>query len=138
MDAVIKCRLIYLCKGNDEYCENPRIWAGEAIRKIKKKNIMCISPDVADYKLYFEKKILPGTIVSREKGWIFTCDTLLVHMNIPSVRASMLMMLAWTLQKQIILVSSIDSPWLIRHANYHFEKLEDAIDCLELEEPETI
>jgi len=57
-----------------------------------------------------------------------TCDTILAKCDFPSYGTAMEIMFAWSLQKQIIVVTNSHSPWIRYHANHVFPTIDEALD----------
>ena len=95
---------------------------------------MSLSPTDADYRGQESIAGMPKRIVERDKKDIVTCDTILAKCDQPSWGTAMEIMFAWSLHKQIIVVTSSMSPWIRYHADYVFPTLDEALKAMEYPE----
>ena len=128
---MIEARLVYLAGPIYEQDDTCIRWRKATHKLLMKKNIMCLKPTDADYRGMERKPDIPERIVKRDKTDIMTCDTVLAKCDHPSYGTAMEIMFAWSLRKQIIVVTNSYSPWIRYHADYIFPTLEEALNNLE-------
>ena len=128
---MIDARLVYLAGPIYEQDDTCIRWRKAAQKILRTKNIMSIAPTDVDYRGYEQNMIDPGIIVKRDKNWIMTCDTILAKCDFPSYGTAMEIMFAWSLQKQIIAVTTSHSPWIRYHANHVFSTIDQALEQFE-------
>ena len=123
-------KLIYLAGPiNGKTDEECRAWREQMRTRFAKKNIMTVSPLWNDYRgVELENA---EKLVNKDKDWIMTCDTLVAFCEEPSFGTAMEIYFAWTLHKQIIVVSSRESPWLHYHADVVVDNLDKVLDLVE-------
>ena len=131
---MIEARLIYLAGPIYEQDDTCIRWRKAAQKILRKKNIMSIAPTDVDYRGYERKEEAPQQIVKRDKGWIMDCDTVLAKCDFPSYGTAMEIMFAWSLQKQIIVVTNSHSPWIRYHASHVFPTVDEALNNLRFPE----
>jgi nucleoside 2-deoxyribosyltransferase len=131
---MIEARLVYLAGPIYEQDDTCIRWRKAAHKILMTKNIMCIKPTDADYRGQETQKYIPETIVQKDKSDIMTCDTILAKCDFPSYGTAMEIMFAWSLQKQIIVVTNSFSPWIRFHASFIFPTVEKALDNLKFPE----
>jgi len=124
-------RLVYLAGAIYEQDDTCIRWRKTASALLRKKNIMSLRPTDADYRGKEQSKHIPETIVQKDKRDIMTCDTILAKCEVPSFGTAMEIMFAWSLRKQIIVVTNSFSPWIRYHADEIYPTLEEAIKSLE-------
>jgi nucleoside 2-deoxyribosyltransferase len=127
---MIDARLVYLAGPIYEQDDTCIRWRKAAQKILRKKNIMSIAPTDVDYRGYERREQTANQIVKRDKGWIMDCDTVLAKCDFPSYGTAMEIMFAWSLQKQIIVVTNSHSPWIRYHASHVFPTLDEALDNL--------
>ena len=123
--------LVYLAGPIYEMDDTCIRWRKAASLLLRKKGIMSLSPTDADYR---GKEIIAGMpkqIVERDKKDIVTCDTMIAKCDTPSWGTAMEILFAWSLQKQIIIVTNSKSPWITYHATQIVSTVEEAINLLE-------
>ena len=128
---MIKSRLVYLAGPIYEQDDTCIRWRDMAARILKKKNIMSLKPTDADCR---GKETIAGMaerIVKKDKGDIVYCDTILAKCDHPSYGTAMEIMFAWSLQKQIVVVTNSKSPWIQYHADHIFLTLDEALKNFE-------
>tara|TARA_Y100000996_G_scaffold410636_1_gene393367 strand:- start:801 stop:1196 length:396 start_codon:yes stop_codon:yes gene_type:complete len=128
---MIASRLVYLAGPIYEQDDTCIRWRKAAQALLRKKNIMSIAPTDVDYRGHERRQEAPQQIVKRDKRWIMDCDTILAKCDFPSYGTAMEIMFAWSLQKQIIVVTSSHSPWIRYHASHIFPTIEDALESME-------
>lgn len=131
----MKVRLVYLAGAIYEMDDTCVRWRKAASALLRKKGIMSLKPTDADYR---GKETIAGMsteIVEKDKRDIMTCDTILAKCDHPSFGTSMEIFFAWTLRKQIIVVTSSMSPWIRYHADYVFPTLDEALKAMEYPAP---
>lgn len=127
----MKTRLVYLAGAIYEMDDTCVRWRKGASLLLRKKNIMSISPTDADYRGQESITGIAKQVVERDKRDIVACDTILAKCDMPSYGTAMEIQFAWSLHKQIIVVTSSMSPWIRYHANYVFPTVEAAINAME-------
>ena len=70
-------------------------------------------------------------VVHKDKTDIMYCDTLLAKCDFPSFGTAMEIMFAWSLQKQIIIVTNSQSPWIRYHADHIFPTVDEALQNIQ-------
>ena len=95
---------------------------------------MALSPMNRDYRGREDEPIIRRLIVEKDKKDIMMSDTLLALCEQPSFGTAMEILFAWSLQKQIVVVSSYGSPWIKYHASVMFKNLDEALNSLEFKE----
>ncbi len=131
----MEVRLVYLAGAIYEMDDTCVRWRKAASALLRKKGIMSLKPTDADYR---GKETIAGIatqIVERDKRDIMSCDTILAKCDHPSFGTSMEIFFAWTLRKQIIVVTSSMSPWIRYHADYVFPTLDEALKAMEYPAP---
>ncbi len=131
---MITCSLVYLAGPIYEQDDTCIRWRKAAAKILQSKNIMHLKPTDADYRGRETDKFIPETIVRRDKRDIMTCDTILAKCDFPSYGTAMEIMFAWSLQKQIIVVTNSYSPWIRYHASHIFSTVEEALDNMQMPE----
>ena len=127
----MKARLVYLAGAIYEMDDTCVRWRKAASLLLRKKNIMSMRPTDADYRGKESIAGNPEQIVERDKKEIMMCDTILAKCDHPSWGTAMEILFAWSLQKQIVVVTNSFSPWIRYHATHVFPTVEDAIDSME-------
>lgn len=127
----MKSSLIYLAGAIYEQDDTCIRWRKATSLLLRKKGIMSLSPTDADYRGKEQSRFIPETIVKKDKRDIMSADTILAKCEIPSFGTSMEIMFAWSLRKQIIVVTNSFSPWIRYHADEIYPTLEEAINSLE-------
>ena len=130
----MNARVVYLAGAIYEMDDTCIRWRRAATALLRKKGIMSVKPTDADYRGKEQIDYVPKTIVNRDKGDIMMCDTILAKCDHPSWGTAMEIMFAWTLQKQIAVVTNSHSPWIRYHATEIFPTVEAAIDAMEFPE----
>ena len=130
----MKARLVYLA-GPIYDCDDTCVeWRKTAARILRSKKIMTLSPMNRDYRGREDEPIIRRLIVEKDKKDIMMSDTLLALCEQPSFGTAMEILFAWSLQKQIVVVSSYGSPWIKYHASVMFKNLDEALNSLEFKE----
>lgn len=127
-------RVVYLAGPIYEQDDTCIRWRQAATALLRKKNIMSVKPTDADYRGKEQIQYVPQQIVNRDKGDIMMCDTILAKCDHPSWGTAMEIMFAWSLQKQIAIVTNSFSPWIRYHATSIFPTVADAIEAMEFPE----
>lgn len=130
----MKAKLVYLAGPIYEMDDTCIRWRKATSVLLRKKNIMSIKPTDADYRGKESIAGIADQIVKRDKGDIMMCDTILAKCDTPSWGTAMEIMFAWSLQKQIIVVTNSMSPWIRYHASYVFPTIEEAVENMEYPE----
>ncbi len=128
---MISTNLVYLAGPIYEMDDTCIRWRKATSLLLRKKGIMSLSPTDADYRGQESIAGMPKRIVERDKKDIVTCDTILAKCDQPSWGTAMEIMFAWSLHKQIIVVTSSMSPWIRYHADYVFPTLDEALKAME-------
>ena len=131
---MIEARLVYLAGPIYEQDDTCVRWRKATHKLLMKKNIMCLKPTDADYRGRETIAGIPEQIVKRDKTDIMTCDTLLAKCDHPSYGTAMEIMFAWSLHKQIIVLTNSYSPWIRYHADHIFPTVDEAINNLQFPE----
>ena len=131
---MIEARLVYLAGPIYEQDDTCVRWRKATHKLLMKKNIMCLKPTDADYRGRETIAGIPEQIVKRDKTDIMTCDTLLAKCDHPSYGTAMEIMFAWSLHKQIIVLTNSYSPWIRYHADHSFPTVDEAINNLQFPE----
>lgn len=131
---MIECRLVYLAGPIYEQDDTCIRWRKAAHKLLMKKDIMCLKPTDADYRGRETIAGIPEQIVKRDKTDIMTCDTILAKCDHPSYGTAMEIMFAWSLHKQIIIVTNSYSPWIRYHADHIFPTVDEAIQNMKFVE----
>ena len=105
-------------------------WRRTARELLFKKNIMSLNPMDMDYRGREMESM--DRLVERDKGWIMSCDTVLANCHTPGYGTAMEILFAWEQHKQVLVITTEESPWLYYHADLVVETLEDAVDNLEM------
>jgi len=126
----MKTKLVYLAgpifgKSDDECFA----WRNEAREKLNAKNILSVNPFMRDYRGIETEH--SDKIVTTDKGWIMSCDTVLAYCVEPSFGTAMEVLFAWEQRKFIVAVSKHGSPWLHYHADHVVPDLHTAVDLLD-------
>jgi len=127
----MKVRLVYLAGAIYEMDDTCVRWRKTVSALLRKKGVQSLKPTDADYRGKETIAGIPTQIVERDKRDIVTCDTILAKCDQPSWGTAMEIMFAWSLHKQIIVVTSSMSPWIRYHADYVFTTVEEAINAME-------
>ena len=127
----MKVRLVYLAWAIYEMDDTCVRWRKTVSALLRKKGVQSLKPTDADYRGKETIAGIPTQIVERDKRDIVTCDTILAKCDQPSWGTAMEIMFAWSLHKQIIVVTSSMSPWIRYHADYVFPTLDEAINAME-------
>lgn len=127
----MNARVVYLAGPIYEQDDTCIRWRQVATSLLRKKNIMSVKPTDADYRGKEQDKYIPKRIVDRDKSDIMMCDTILAKCDHPSYGTAMEIMFAWSLQKQIAIVTNSFSPWIRYHATEIFPTVADAIEAME-------
>jgi len=127
----MKVRLVYLAGAIYEMDDTCIRWRKAASVLLRKKGVQSLKPTDADYRGKETIAGIPEQIVERDKRDIVACDTILAKCDQPSWGTAMEIMFAWSLHKQIVVVTSSMSPWIRYHADYVFTTVEDAIKAME-------
>ena len=131
---MIEARLVYLAGPIYEQDDTCIRWRDTAAKLLQQKNIMSLKPTDSDYR---GKETYPGMaerIVRKDKGDIVMADTILAKCDFPSYGTAMEIMFAWSLQKQIIVVTNSQSPWIQYHADYIFPTVDEALKNIKFTE----
>jgi nucleoside 2-deoxyribosyltransferase len=128
---MIEARLVYLAGPIYEQDDTCIRWRKAAQKILRTKNIMSIAPTDVDYRGYERREQTANEIVKRDKRWIIDCDTVLAKCDFPSYGTAMEIMFAWSLQKQIIVVTNSHSPWIRYHACRVFPTVEEALENMQ-------
>ncbi len=128
---MIEARLVYLAGPIYEQDDTCIRWRKAAQKILRQKNIMSIAPTDVDYRGHERREQAAVQIVKRDKRWIIDCDTVLAKCDFPSFGTSMEIMFAWSLQKQIIVVTNSHSPWIRYHASHVFPTIEEALNNMQ-------
>lgn len=131
---MIECRLVYLAGPIYEQDDTCIRWRKAAHKLLMKKDIMCLKPTDADYRGRETIAGIPEQIVKRDKTDVMTCDTILAKCDHPSYGTAMEIMFAWSLHKQIIIVTNSYSPWIRYHADHIFPTVDEAIQNMKFVE----
>ncbi len=130
----MKARLVYLA-GPIYDCDDTCVeWRKTVARILRSKKIMTLSPMNRDYRGREHVPLIQKLIVEKDKKDIMMSDTLLALCEQPSFGTAMEILFAWSLQKQIVVVSSYGSPWIKYHASAMFKTLDEAIASLSFPE----
>jgi nucleoside 2-deoxyribosyltransferase len=130
----MKARLVYLA-GPIYDCDDTCVeWRETVARILRSKKIMTLSPMNRDYRGREHVPLIQKLIVEKDKKDIMMSDTLLALCEQPSFGTAMEILFAWSLQKQIVVVSSYGSPWIKYHASVMFKTLDEAIASLSFPE----
>lgn len=129
---MIDCQVVYLAGPIYEQDDTCIRWRKAAASILRKKNIMHLKPTDADYRGRETEKFMPRTIVGKDKRDIMACDTILAKCDFPSYGTAMEIMFAWSLQKQIIVVTNSYSPWIRYHANHIFSTVDEALENMQM------
>ena len=124
---MIEARLIYLAGPIWEQDDTCIRWREAAAKILQRKKIMCLKPTDADYRGRETHPGLATKIVEKDKRDIVWCDTILAKCDFPSFGTAMEIMFAWSLQKQIIIVTNSQSPWIRYHATHIFPTVDEAL-----------
>jgi len=127
----MKVRLVYLAGAIYEMDDTCIRWRKAASVLLRKKGVQSLKPTDADYRGKETIAGIPEQIVERDKRDIVACYTILAKCDQPSWGTAMEIMFAWSLHKQIVVVTSSMSPWIRYHADYVFTTVEDAIKAME-------
>lgn len=126
----MNARLVYLAgsiyRMDDECLE----WRAEVSKQLRAKKIMTLSPMSRDYRGMEQSDDIRRRIVEGDKRDITASDTLLAFCPKPSFGTAMEIHFAWSLHKQIIIVSQHGSPWLKYHATAIFPTIDEAVSSL--------
>lgn len=131
---MIEARLVYLAGpiyGQDDTCIS---WRNDCAKDLQRKNIMSLNPTDADYRGRETTAGIPKRIVESDKKSIMYCDTLLAKCDHPSFGTAMEVHFAWSLRKQVIVVTKSYSPWIRYHADHVFSTVEEAVKNLQMPE----
>jgi len=127
----MKTRLVYLAGPIYDCDDTCAEWRKDAARKLRRKRIMTLSPMNRDYRGKEQNPTIRNLIVGKDKDDVLRCDTILAVCEQPSFGTAMEVYFAWSLQKQILVVTRHGSPWIRYHATEIFDSLDEAIDALE-------
>jgi nucleoside 2-deoxyribosyltransferase len=126
----MNARLVYLA-GPIYDCDDTCVeWRRDAAIQLRRNKIMTLSPMNRDYRGREGNPIVRKLIVEKDKRDILMCDTIIAVCDQPSFGTAMEILFAWSLQKQILVVTRHGSPWIHYHATKVFETLDDAIASL--------
>jgi nucleoside 2-deoxyribosyltransferase len=128
---MIEAQLVYLAGPIYEQDDTCIRWRKATHKLLMKKNVMCMKPTDADYRGRETIAGIPKQIVEGDKKSIMYCDTILAKCDHPSYGTAMEIYFAWSLRKQIIVVTNSYSPWIRYHADHIFPTLEEAIENIE-------
>jgi nucleoside 2-deoxyribosyltransferase len=129
----MKARLVYLA-GPIYDCDDTCVeWRKVTARTLAKKQIMSLSPMNRDYRGRESDPHIRKNIVEKDKKDIIMSDTVLALCEQPSFGTAMELLFAWSLQKQILVVTRHGSPWIRYHATKIFDSLDDAVASLEFD-----
>tara|TARA_Y100001937_G_scaffold117098_1_gene169927 strand:- start:710 stop:1123 length:414 start_codon:yes stop_codon:yes gene_type:complete len=128
---VIEARLIYLAGPIYEQDDTCIRWRDAAAKILQRKKIMSLKPTDADYRGREIEPHVAHRVVHKDKTDIMYCDTLLAKCDFPSFGTAMEIMFAWSLQKQIIIVTNSQSPWIRYHADHIFPTVDEALQNIQ-------
>lgn len=128
---MINAELVYLAGPIYEQDDTCIRWRKAAHKLLRLKNVMSIAPTDADYRGKETIAGNPERIVESDKKSIMMCDTLLAKCDHPSYGTAMEVLFAWSLRKQVIVVTNSYSPWIRYHADHVFPTVEEAIKNME-------
>ena len=128
---MIEARLVYLAGPIYEQDDTCIRWRKAAQKILRQKNIMSIAPTDVDYRGHERRERAAEEIVKRDKRWIIDCDTVLAKCDFPRYGTAMEIMFAWSLQKQIIVVTNSHSPLIRYHASHVFPTVEEALNNMQ-------
>lgn len=131
---MIDVRLAYLAGPIYEQDDTCIRWRKATASLLRKKNIMSLSPTDADYRGRETIAGIPKQIVEGDKKSIMYCDTLLAKCDHPSYGTAMEVYFAWSLRKQVIVVTNSYSPWIRYHADHIFSTIEEAVNNMQYPE----
>lgn len=131
---MIDARLVYLAGPIYEQDDTCIRWRNACAKLLQKKNIMSLKPTDADYRGRETIAGIPKQIVESDKKSIMYCDTLLAKCDHPSYGTAMEVYFAWSLRKQVIVVTNSFSPWIRYHADHVFPTVEEAVNNLHFPE----
>lgn len=114
---------------SDESCFE---WRKEATAVLRAKNIMTLDPTVRDYRGKEQENI--DRIVIGDKRAIMAADTVLCYSPEPSYGTAMEVFFAWSMHKQVLTVTTSQSPWINYHSTLVVSTLKEALDLLEKKE----
>jgi len=123
--------LVYLAGPIYEMDDTCIRWRKGAALLLRKKGIMSISPTDADYRGKESIAGIAKQVVERDKRDIVKCDTIIAKCDMPSYGTAMEILFAWSLQKQIVVVTNTKSPWITYHASEIVSTVEEAVNLLE-------
>ena len=126
----MNAHLVYLAGpiyGCDDRCVE---WRKDAATQLRKKKIRSLSPMNRDYRGLESNPTVRSLIVEKDKKDILMSDTIIAVCDQPSFGTAMEVLFAWSLQKQILVITRHGSPWIHYHATKVFETLGDAIAAL--------
>ena len=124
----IEARLITLIGDSVEDDTHDK-WKDITSRLLRRKNIMTLKR--TEYKIMQETtRTRAARLVKSEKHDIFMSDTILAKCINPSWSTAMAIQFAWSLQKNIIVVTNSKASWLHEHATHIFPTMEEAIEPL--------
>lgn len=128
---MIDARLVYLAGPIYEQDDTCIRWRNACAKLLQKRNIMSLKPTDADYRGRETIAGIPKQIVESDKKSIMLCDTLLAKCDHPSYGTAMEVYFAWSLRKQVIVVTNSFSPWIRYHADHVFPTVEEAVNNLQ-------
>ena len=131
---MIEARLIYLAGPIYEQDDTCIRWRDAAAKILQRKKIMSLKPTDADYRGRETHPNTPRRIVQKDKTDIMLCDTILAKCDFPSFGTAMEIMFAWSLHKQIIIVTNGKSPWVHYHATHIFPTVDEALEDMRFPE----
>lgn len=123
--------LVYLAGPIYEMDDTCIRWRKGAQLLLRKKGIMSISPTDADYRGKESIAGIATQVVERDKRDILSCDTIIAKCDMPSYGTAMEILFAWSMHKQIVVVTNTKSPWITYHATKIVSTIEDAVGLLE-------
>lgn len=131
---MIDARLVYLAGPIYEQDDTCIRWRKATAKLLQKQNIMSLSPTDADYRGRESIAGIPKQIVESDKKSIMYCDTLLAKCDHPSYGTAMEVYFAWSLRKQVVVVTNSFSPWIRYHADHIFPTVEEAVANMQMPE----
>ena len=127
----MKARLVYLAGPIYDCDDTCMEWRKDVANRLRRKNIQSLSPMNRDYRGREQDTHVRRRIVECDKNDVVRCDTILAVCEQPSFGTAMEVYFAWSLQKQILVVTRHGSPWIHYHATAIFDSLDEAIETLE-------
>ena len=124
---MIEARLVYLAGPIYEQDDTCIRWRDATAKLLQRKKIMSLKPTDADYRGKETHAFNRERIIQKDKTDIMMADTILGKCDFPSWGTAMEIMFAWSLHKQVIVVTNSQSPWIQYHATHVFPTVDEAI-----------